>query len=454
MTEKKKGLTRRDFLRQAAIVTTAVGAAACGAAPATPESSTGQSGASATSTAPAVATGKKYDGVTLRMLSQGGNSYEPAFNTFAQEFEEMTGATIEIEWAPWESLMPKVQADIASGDPQFDLFTNDIEFQYTIYPNLLPINDLIEQFDYNMDGFFPYVYEYGEGIAGQTGVRYGLPITTGVSLLFYRTDLISEFPTTWDGYTEVLAKHTGGDMKGLSFAGVTAQLVKLFLGRYWSTGEPLMTPDWQPLINGEQGVWALEMLKEHKENYTPDGILAWDNPDASNAFLNGDTAVLEGFGAFILPNLDDPEESNVVGDWKITGYPEGGTGNVTQHNMVIFNTSQYPEAAFEFMAYCTDQERQKRGALEYNLDPTRTAIYEDPEVVEARPYMPDQAEVLRAGKPFTPGVPQWLELFIALGEGASLALSGEASPQEALDETASKWEQSIAQAPLDFEYQE
>lgn len=93
-------------------------------------------------------------------------------------------------------------------------------------------------------------------------MRFGLPVVSGVSLVFYRKDLIESFPTTWADYEAVLAANTNDTMKGFSFAGVTAQLVKLFLSRYWSQGDALMTPDWQPLINSEKGVMALTMLKD------------------------------------------------------------------------------------------------------------------------------------------------------------------------------------------------
>jgi multiple sugar transport system substrate-binding protein len=452
MNRGTRYISRRDFLRQAAVVTAGLSAAACAPGATQVPAPAPQTGAETAGAA--VATGKKYEGVTLRMLTQAGAAYDPGFNDFATEFEDMTGAKVQIEWSPWESLMPKVQADLASGQPQFDIFANDVEFQYTIYPQLMPINDLIEQFNYNMDGFFPFVYNYGEGIAGQTGVRYGLPMIVGVSVVFYRTDLIPELPTTWEEYEAVLAANTGNGKHGLGFAGVTAQLVKLFLARYWSLGDPLLTPDWKPLINSDKGVQALEMLKEHMEKYAPPGILAWDNPDAAQAFLNGDIAVMEGWPGFILAKIDDPNQSNVVGKWRIGRYPEDGTGNVVQHNMVIFKTSQNPEAAFEFIAYCTGPATQKRSLLDYGMDVAREAVYTDSDVVAAKSFMPDYAEVLKAGKPFTPSVPQWLEMFLAIGEAASLASSGEATPKDALDEAAEKWEQLIAQAPLSFEYGE
>jgi len=404
--------------------------------------------------APAAARARQYQGLTLRMLTQAGVAYEPALKQYAAEFAEKTGARVEFDFSPWESMMPKVQADIASGQPQFDMFCNDIEFQYTIYPQLLPINDYIKQRNYSMEGFFAPVLKYGEGIGGQEGVRYGLPIIVGVSVLFYRKDLIPQLPTTWAEYEQVLAANTGNGKYGLSFAGVPAQLVKLFLARYWSQGDPLFTPDWKPLINSDKGVKALTMLKDHMTKYSPPGILAWDNPDASNAFLNGDVAVMEGWASFILPSLQDPSKSKVVDKWAIGPYPENGTGNFVQHNMVIFKTTKNPDAAFDFIAYATNEEAARRNLIEFKADAARKSAWLDPEAVKAAPYLPDYAAVLDRGRPFTPNVPQWLELFIGLAEGLSAALAGKAEPKAALDDVAQKWEQNIQQAPLSFEYKE
>ena len=162
---------RRDILKALGIMGAGSLLAACGPTGAPPAP------AAAPAAADTAATGKKYDGVTLRMLTQAGTDYEPAFRAWSDQFTAETGAQVEFEFAPWETLMPKVQADLASGSPQFDLFCNDIEFQYTIWPELEPINDFLDASGYDMEGFFDPVYRYGEGIAGNTGVRYGLPVT-------------------------------------------------------------------------------------------------------------------------------------------------------------------------------------------------------------------------------------------------------------------------------------
>jgi ABC-type glycerol-3-phosphate transport system substrate-binding protein len=403
----------------------------------------------------AFAQDRDYEGITIRGLGLAGTAWNPAVEQFAAEFQEQTGARVEWDFQPWEQTMPKLQADLAAGTPQYDFLCNDIEFQYTIYPSLLPINDLIEERGFPMEGFFEPIYRYGEGVAGgQEGVRYGLPMRVGSSWVFYRTDLIDEFPTTWDDYNALLGELTGDGMYGLSFAGVPAQLVKLFLARYWSQGEPLLSPNWEPLINGEAGVNALQMLIDQMNAYAPPGILGWDNPDASNAFLNGDAAVLEGWASFILPNLDDPEMSNIVGNWSVAQYPENGTGNFTQHNFVIFNTSQNVDAAFDYIAYCTGIDNAERVFVEFQEETPYETVWTDPAIVEDQPYLPAVAESYNVGKPFTPGLPQWLELFIGLAEGLSAGMAGQKTPQEAMDDVASSWSELIEQAPPEWEYSE
>lgn len=205
MTEfdSQGSLSRRQLLKLMGAGAAGAVLAGCGATPET----------AAPTQAPAAA-GKQYEGVTLRMLSQGGASYEKAVTLYAKEFEELTGAKVEFDWAPWESLMPKLQADLASGTPQLDIFLNDIEFQYTVWPSLLPLDDLIEQHGYDMDGFFEPVYKYGGNVANQ-GKRFGIPITSGVAVIFYRTDVVDEFPTTWADYEQLLIDLKDRDRKSV-----------------------------------------------------------------------------------------------------------------------------------------------------------------------------------------------------------------------------------------------
>lgn len=453
----EKILSRRDFLRWAGVAGGAALLAGC--APAAPAPAPAAPAATAVpapaATAVPAAAAKKYEGVTLRGLGQGGVAYNAALVAFAKEFETTTGAKVQFDDQPWEQLSPKLQAELAAGAPTYDFFYGDIEFQYFTYPALQDFTPLIKKYNYNMDGFFEPVYKFGEGVAGGlAGQRFGLPIRIGACWVFYRTDLIKEFPTTWDAYYKLLAEQTTGGKYGVAFAGVAAQLVKIFLARYWGQGVPLLTPDWKPLINGSEGVKAVTMMLDALKKYAPPGMLGWDNPDASNAFLNGDVAVLEGWSSFIMPSLEDPNKSKVMGKWSVAQFPEKGTGNLTQHNMDIFKASKNVDAAFEYIAYCTGLETSKRVILEFKEETPRAVTWSDPDVLKAQPYLPEVAKQYAVGKPFTPGLAQWLELFVALAEGLSSAMSEQATPQAALDATAKKWTDSINQAKPTWEYKE
>ncbi|MGE5603680.1 MAG: ABC transporter substrate-binding protein, partial [Nitrososphaerales archaeon] len=388
----QRELTRREFLRLAGLAGGTALLASCAptaapvpaptTAPAAPAAAPTTAPAAAPTTAPAAAA-NKYAGVTLRGLGQGGTAYGPALKKFAEEFGAQTGAKIEFDDQPWEQLSPKLQAELAAGQPTYDFFYGDIEFQYFAYPALADLNPLIKKYNDDMTGFFDPIYKYGEGVAGGlAGQRFGLPIRIGANWVFYRTDLIKEFPKTWDAYYKLLAEQTTGGKYGLAFAGVPAQLIKEWLARYWSQGKPLMTPEWVPLINGPEGVKAVDMMIEALDKYAPPGMLGWDNPDASNAFLNGDVAVLEGWASFILPSLEDPAKSKVAGKWSVAQYPEGGTGNLTQHNMDIFKASKNVDAAFEYIAYATGPENAKRVWSEFQEETPRQTVWNDPEIVK------------------------------------------------------------------------
>lgn len=390
----------------------------------------------------------------VRLLGQAATSYGPAIEKFAEEFEN---AEVAVDLQPWDSLMPKIQADLAAGTPTFDIFLSDIEFAYTVWPDLLPLNDLIEDTEYALEGIFRGVLANGEGIGGQEGVRFSLPITADTQLVWYRSDEVDEFPSDWEGFESLLSEFTGGGRYALAVPGVPAQQVARFLVRYWSIeGTRLLTEDWTPSINGDEGVSALDMYVRQVQRFAPPGVQAWELTDAGNAFFQGDAVVCENWPEIMLPGLTDSSKSTIGDSWMPATFPNGGAGNLTQHNLMIMKSTPNPKAAFDFVAYCTNPEQAERAIVEFRSDSARQDVWEqvhgeDPALQK---FFPVWAEQMTLARPFALGLPQWLELFIALGEGVSKAVAGERSAKEALDEVAQSWTRAIAQSPPGFPYQE
>ena len=402
-----------------------------------------------------------YDGVTLRLLSFGGASYQGALGILADEFRVDTGVTVEIVALPspygWWYLEPLARADALSDDPQFDLFCDDREWQFLLGEHLLPLDPLIEALEYDMTGFFQPVYEYDAHVGEQPGVRYGLPLRIRGVFVFYRSDLIDDIPDSWEGYDRMLAEHTRDGRYGLGVEGRVYpyhpfgdahELTKLFLARYGSLGEPLVTPDGRPLIHRETGIEALEMLIRQIAEHAPPDVLKWDGRRAAEAFLRGEIAVVETTGIEIIPHAQDPTYSDIVDRWSVGLYPGTGAAPYTLHNMSVFRHSEYPEAAFSFVDYCTGRAGARRLQLEFGEDSPRKAVLTSPQAQARDPSVLSRAEVLDRAVPSVPGGPGVYEMIFALWEAVQLAVHGYICARYALKRAAEKWEMVLAQQTI------
>ena len=148
----------------------------------------------------------------------------------------------------------------------------------------------------------------------------------------------------------------------VTLPGVPAQLVKMFLAYFWSTGYATISADWKPQINDKNGLWAIGQLDKVIKGYAAPGTLGYDNPDAANEFVQGNAALYLNWLAFILPSLmNDDKNGDVKGKWTLAKFPSGGTGNFA-HSFIIMKSSKNPQATFDFIASRIQGEHDPRGA--------------------------------------------------------------------------------------------
>jgi ABC-type glycerol-3-phosphate transport system substrate-binding protein len=277
-------------------------------------------------------------------------------------------------------------------------------------------------------------------------------------MCWYRSDKIKTFPTTWDEFEQMLKDNTGGGKYALGNSGVVAQGIGRFLSRYWSIpGTTLLDADWNPKINGDEGVHAMEMYKRQATTYSPPGFQAWEYTDAVNAFLNGDVVLHEGWPEVMLPSLSDPTKNKTVGsNWGAAPYPEKGAAQLVQHNLILFKSSKNPQAAFDFMAFNTNKDAAKNIITKYRVDSPRKDAWEAvlPTDKLASTFYPGWSQAMALARPMARPLPQWLELQTAIGEAVQNVVAGKQQPKEALNETADRWKASIAKAKPSFPYEE
>ncbi len=135
-------------------------------------------------------------------------------------------------------------------------------------------------------------------------------------------------------------------------------------------------------------------------------------------------------------------------------YPLGGAAVFTHHLLYIFRHCAQPEAAFDFIAHCTNPASARRLLMEYGEDAARPSVWREPRLVAARPHLRPVADALEQGFAFLPWVPQWLALLRILWDAVSACLAARQTPADSLNGVAAAWSRLLTAQPLGHLYQD
>jgi trehalose/maltose transport system substrate-binding protein len=167
----------------------------------------------------------------------------------------------------------------------------------------------------------------------------------------------------------------------------------------------------------------------------PPGVTTYQEEEARQLFQTGRAAFMRNWPyAFALANSD---ESQVKGKVGITILPAGAKGHAAAlggWQLAVSKYSKNPDAATEFVRLLASREAQRRRALEASLLPTRPALYDDPEIASAIPFMAQMKEVFlnATPRPSTQAGARYNEVSTAFFQAVHRALSRQQPPDEAL----------------------
>ena len=370
--------------------------------------------------------------------------------------------TIEMTYVPYEQVHDKFVTGAATTPPAYDVVMTDVVW-YDEFIKKGYLTDITDKATQEMkDDIFPTAWN----VVTRNGKSYGMPWLLDTKYLFYNTDLLQQAgftnpPKTWE---ELLTMAQAMKDQGLveypivwSWAQAEAAICD-FTALLYGNGGTFLDESGQPAFNNEQGVAVLEWMKSTIDN----GL---SNP-ASAQYLEGDVlnTFAQGKAAFALNWLFmydvanfDTENSQVTGKVGITNIPvfESIGGNPPSASVdgssgfSITATSPNVEAAWKYVTFLTSLDTQMKyssnqlpiWATAYegeNLDTLKAASRSNPVTV---PAFADQFQyaVLR------PNIAYYQEGSTALQLALQEALTGQKTPQEALDAAAAKWAELAAQ---------
>ena len=417
----RNSLSRRDFLRLGGVGLAGVallGASACGGPAATNEVVLSYMGDSV----PQVGLIKKFnerhkDGfrVTVRVMPSDYGEYfeqlETEFQVGGGGIDVILGDTI------W-------MAEFAAND-----WISDLSGRFSA-----------EERSAFVDGTI-HPASVGEGL-------YGVPRFLDAGMLYYRKDLLeesgySEPPKTWEELKEMAGKvsRDRGTRYGYVFQGADYEGgVCNGLEFVWTHGGEVLDPNdaSKVIVGSPESVAALATERSMvSEGVAPQGVANYREYESDTTFmLHGDAVFCRNWpGTYSL--IFDPNSKVKLGQMGVSPLPvadgQHRTASCLGGDVLLINAfSEMKEEAWEFVRFFTSEESQKTRALEAGRLPTRKALFEDPEVLEALPMIAGAKEALLNARP-RPVSRYYSEMSRAMALQFNNVLRGNATPEEAVE---------------------
>ncbi len=397
---------------------------------------------------------KKLHGRTVTVMSN--HPHVRAADILAEWFHEESGAVVRNIVVDYAQMRSYVLDDFHSANPQLDI----IMLWYVDMGALAEqgvLADLTDFIEENRDilqpdDFIPSLYD---PFSLYKGKRLALPYDGDTHVLFYRKSLLEKHgflpPQTWEDYTQIIRTITEKErQKGIFGTAIMAPpgamaAVPFFMNRLTAFGGKMLDETGRPCINSEEAVAALSALAEHAEYALPTP-LETDWEVARDAFLSGKIALAEQWTDIGIM-AEDPGQSLIRGDWGVVQIP-GGSGEKGRHapslnagySLALSTKASDPETALTYLLFVSRPDITLRlNLINGGIDPVRISVLQSEEYQKFAPELSRAARAALESAGAWPRVPRAQEMLDILTRNIRIALEGNKSPREALDDTQEKW---------------
>ena len=277
------------------------------------------------------------------------------------------------------------------------------------------------------------------------GRIYRVPTHSDGGLLYYRKDLLEakglKPPRTWGELVSASkALQSPPGLWGFVFQGKQYEgLVCDFLELVWGNGGDVIR-DGQVLIDRPEAVEALRWLADavRKDKISPEGVLTYQEEEARHMFQEGKAVFMRNWPyAWGLLQAEDSPVRGKVGIVPMVHGKGPSAATLGGWGWSISAYSKHPEQAWRFVAFASSAESQKLAFSKGGINPTRKALFDDPDILKAAPHMKELGRVLAGALP-RPLHPSYARISDALQVHVSAALSGLEEPEAALKAAAAE----------------
>lgn len=324
-----------------------------------------------------------YEGETLTVLYLSGAHADSA-RAMAPEFEAVTGAKVEVVDLSYEELYEEATLDLVSYIGNYDVINIDSQWDGEFAPYLVPLDDYIARDKYDMSVWIDNVLS-NCGKWQETIV--GIPTSCMAQLFAYRTDLLPNgLPTTWAEYRRILlsVNKPATGVYAIAVSRAPDQLMDMYTRVLWSMGGSWADENWNVSIVNTFGRSVLTHMHTIKTMSDP-ACTGWTTEDAIQAFLEGKAAVCE---AWAIPDIiyraDDPDQSQIVGNWALARIPQDKTGisPMSAWDAAIPVGTANKKLAWEWIKMYTSEDMQNKFYDEFSIFSPRKEFWEQEKLAD------------------------------------------------------------------------
>jgi len=426
-------------------------------------------------------------GVTIRGISESTPPSRFAAEVLAKQFEAETGIKVELEPTSWDEMYNKAINDMQAGTGIYDFvyIEQDIIYQYlannylTNLTQLLADNPDLASSDFDFAKFTSFIDNFKDA----DGNVYGVPMEAFLKVYLYRKDLFSDPAiqeafkaaygydlapaTTHQQYQEIADFFTQyGEDNGMELWGTTVQGNTGHASSFYEFFETIAPTfgvynwgvnmeNWKATVenggamNSDEAKAALAFWVGLLADAPPEATAStWDEVAAS--FAAGRAAQGWVYGENAAWIATDPERSKVVGNVGVAMPPvaegvvdaaKSGAGYVGYYDGGAFGlpaTSKNQLCTLLWLQFIGQESVQPDWAVAGSRI-VMESTYDDPKVQEVNAktdnyytFMKEQGPLFRGAPPF----PFHAALREVVQPFIWKALSGELTPEEALDQAA------------------
>lgn len=389
-------------------------------------------------------------------ISCGSNAADLEFcGKFAEEWGKKNGHEVKLYTPPASTTdnLALLRQQFAAKSADVDVLMIDVVWPGVIKDHLVDLKKYSKGVEKD---HFPAI------VANNTvdGKLLGMPWFTDAGLLFYRKDLLEKYgvkpPQTWDELAAGAKKIMDGeraagaaDFQGFVFQakayeGLTCDALE-WVHSYG--GGEIVDKAGNITINNPQAAKALDTAASWIGTIAPGGVLNYGEEDARGVWQNGKAAFMRNWP--YAWSLGQAADSPIKGKIGVAALPAGtGPGakkaaTLGGWQLAVNKYSKNVDAAAALAMYMTSAEVQKKRAVGGSYNPTIPALYKDPDVLKANPFMGELLDVFTnaVARPATATGLKYPEVSQAFWDGTHEVLSKKLKGDEAVKKIEAKLRQ-------------